>query len=356
MKRENLLIWAAGLVVGLFAVILVVFGNPLNMGFCIACFERDIAGALGLHRAAVVQYLRPEIIGIVLGALCAALCFGEFRPEGGSSPATRFILGMFVMIGALVFLGCPLRMILRLAGGDLNAVIALIGFICGITLGVVFLKMGYNLGRSQEQRKVDGWMLPGIMIALLLLLLFKPVFNPEAGGPIFFSKEGPGAQHAIIILSLIAGLLGGFLAQRARLCLAGGIRDLILIGDSYLVQGFIAIFIVTLIGNLAIGKFNLGFVDQPIAHPEHVWNFLGMMLLGLGSILLGGCPLRQLVLAGGGNTDSALAVLGMIIGAAISHNFMLAASPKGVTIYGKIAVILGLIIACAIGLLNRERY
>ena len=50
------------------------------------------------------------------GALASALFAKEFRAQGGSSPATRFLLGMFVMIGALVFLGCPLRMILRLAG------------------------------------------------------------------------------------------------------------------------------------------------------------------------------------------------------------------------------------------------
>ena len=42
------------------------------MGMCIACFIRDIAGALGLHRAAVAQYIRPEIIGIVLVQLDGA--------------------------------------------------------------------------------------------------------------------------------------------------------------------------------------------------------------------------------------------------------------------------------------------
>jgi hypothetical protein len=49
------------------------------MGICVARFEWDIAGALGLHRAAVVQCIRPEIIGFVLGALVAAYVFGEFR-------------------------------------------------------------------------------------------------------------------------------------------------------------------------------------------------------------------------------------------------------------------------------------
>ena len=63
----------AGSVVGLAAIILTALGNPKNMGFCIACFVRDISGALKLHSAAVVQYMRPEVIGIVLGFFIISL-------------------------------------------------------------------------------------------------------------------------------------------------------------------------------------------------------------------------------------------------------------------------------------------
>ena len=66
---------SVGAFIGVFAPLLQKWGNPGNMGICVACFERDIAGALGLHRADVVQYLRPEIIGFVLGALIAAYLF-----------------------------------------------------------------------------------------------------------------------------------------------------------------------------------------------------------------------------------------------------------------------------------------
>lgn len=109
----------AGLVLGVIAALLVKFGNPGNMGFCVACFTRDIAGAFGLHRAAIVQYLRPEIAGFILGAFASALAFSEYRPRGGSSPMVRFALGFFAMIGALVFLGCPWRAtcVLRAATG-----------------------------------------------------------------------------------------------------------------------------------------------------------------------------------------------------------------------------------------------
>ena len=93
-NKKTLWMLLTGLLIGAIAVVLVAFGNPVNMGFCIACFLRDTAGGLGLHRAAVVQYIRPEIIGLVLGALIMALAGKEFKVQGGSSPVTRFVLGL----------------------------------------------------------------------------------------------------------------------------------------------------------------------------------------------------------------------------------------------------------------------
>ena len=55
MKKVNWIVVIAGALVGLAAVLLTALGNPANMGFCIACFLRDIAGACGLHGAAKVQ-------------------------------------------------------------------------------------------------------------------------------------------------------------------------------------------------------------------------------------------------------------------------------------------------------------
>ncbi len=286
-KKETPVIIGAGVIIGIIAVALVYFGNPANMGFCIACFLRDTTGALGFHSAAAVQYIRPEIVGLVLGSCILALATKEFKPRGGSAPVTRFVIGMFVMIGCLMFLGCPFRMILRLAGGDFNAIFGLIGFIAGI--------------------------------------------------------------------SLIAGLLVGAMAQRTRLCMVGGIRDVVLFGEWKLLLGFIAILVSALIGNMVLGYFNPGFAGQPIAHTDGLWNALGMALAGFGCVLLGGCPLRQLVLAGEGNTDSAITVLGLMAGAAVAHNFGLASSGEGPTANGKIAVVIGFIVLIVIAAVNSMR-
>jgi YedE family putative selenium metabolism protein len=144
--------------------------------------------------------------------------------------------------------------------------------------------------------------------------------------------------------------------------MAGGIRDSIMFKDFKLLYGFIAIFVVTLIGNLIMGKFNLGFQSQPVAHSAHIWNFLGMVIVGWGSVLLGGCPLRQLILAGSGNGDSAVTVFGMMAGAAIAHNFGLAGSADsvvdgvytvgGIKTNGQIAVYIALAALLVISLVH----
>ena len=346
--RERLLIILSGLVVGAVAVVLVVFGNPANMGFCIACFLRDIAGGVGLHQAAPVQYIRPEIIGLVLGAMAAALAGREFKVRGGSSPMIRFVLGFCVMVGALMFLGCPLRMVIRLGGGDGNAVVGLVGFVAGIFAGTLFLRNGFTLKKSQPQPRVEGALMPAVAVALLVLVCAAPAF-------LFFSESGPGSLRAPLLLALAAGLVVGALAQRSRLCMVGGIRDAMMFRDWHLLMGFVAIFAAVLAGNLITGAFHPGFAGQPVAHTDGVWNFLGMALVGLGSVMLGGCPLRQLILAGSGNSDASMAVLGMVAGAAFCHNFGLASSGDGPTLNGKVAVIIGLAVAALLGGLNLNR-
>ena len=347
MKKEKPMIIIAGLIIGVIASLLVFFGNPANMGFCIACFLRDTSGALGLHSAGAVQYIRPEIIGLVLGSFLLAVFRKEFAPRGGSSPMTRFILGFFVMIGCLMFLGCPFRMILRLAGGDLNAIFGLVGFAAGILCGVFFLNRGYSLKRTYKLPKTEGILFPAVQAVFLALLVAAPAF-------IRFSEEGagPGAKHAAVIISLAAGLIVGALAQNTRLCMVGGIRDVVLFGEYKLLFGFVAVCAAALICNLVLGKFNPGFAGQPVAHTDGLWNALGMLLCGFGCVLLGGCPLRQLVLSGEGNTDSAVTVIGLMVGAAFAHNFGLASSGEGPTANGKIAVIIGIVVVTVIACIN----
>lgn len=349
MKKQRFLVILTGAVIGAAAVALTAFGNPGNMGFCIACFLRDIAGAWKLHSAGAVQYFRPEIVGLVLGSLLISLLTKEFKPRGGSSPVTRFVLGMLVMIGALMFLGCPLRMMLRIGGGDINALVGLVGFAAGIFIGTLFLKKGFSLKRSYDLNAAEGLLFPVLLAVLFVVFLVKSELfaSSEAGA-------GPGAMRAAVAISLGIGLLVGALSQKARFCTVAATRDAILFGDFQMLFGFLAVIIVCALGNLLLGKFNFSLEGQPVAHTDWLWNMLGMLLVGWGSVLLGGCPLRQLILSGEGSADASVTVLGYIAGAAFCHNFGLASSAKGPTLNGQIAVVVSLVLVLVIGLMNTK--
>lgn len=349
----------SGVVIGLLVMLLAMSGNPANMAICVACFIRDAAGALKLHTAAPVQYFRPEIVGFVCGSFLISMATKEYRSTAGSAPMVRFLLGAVMMIGALVFLGCPLRMVLRMSAGDLNAYVALIGFAGGVATGSCFLKKGFSLGRAYETKSLSGAVLPVLLAALLVIGV--------ATGAYAASTEGPGSKHALLLLALVVALVIGALAQKSRMCFAGSIRDVILMKNFDLLSIIAALFVVMTVYNIATGNFHLSFSGQPIAHSQHLWNILGMYVVGFAAVLAGGCPLRQLILAGQGSSDSAVTFLGMLLGAAFAHNFNLvgsaakaatatdAAVPGGPAMPGKIAVIVCIVLLFVIAATNLRR-
>jgi YedE family putative selenium metabolism protein len=164
-----------------------------------------------------------------------------------------------------------------------------------------------------------------------------------------------------LVVALAIGLLVGFMAQRTRLCSVGAWRDIFMVRDFHLFSGIAAFFIAALVTNYIAGNFGTGgiyhwgFAEQPVSHTDHIWNFFGMGLLGLAATQIGGCPLRNLVLSGEGDTDAAVTVFGYIMGAAVAHNFLLASSGKGVGTWGPVAVIVGWVFCIVIGFLMMER-
>ncbi|EFR48749.1 hypothetical protein HCMG_00922 [Helicobacter canadensis MIT 98-5491] len=350
----RLAIWPilAGIALGVIAPLLVSLGNPGNMGVCAACFTRDIAGGLNLHQASIVQYIRPEIIGLVIGALVASFVFGEFRPRAGSAPVVRFMLGVFAMIGALVFLGCPWRMWLRFSAGDFTAIAGIFGLVCGILIGIFFLKRGFSLGRSYATSKIVGFIFPLFVIGLFGLLIWGML---DAEAPVKFSQKGPGSQHAPLVISLIAGLFLGAIFQKSRFCMIAAVRDSVLLKDTHILQGVIALVVAAFLTNLALGYFNPGFSGQPIAHNDWVWNFLGMLLSGFAFSLAGGCPGRQLVLSGEGDSDAGVFVFGLLMGAAFAHNFGLASSANGIGVNAPVAVFVGIAFCLLVAIFAKER-
>ncbi len=401
----------AGLLIGAVAAWLVSQGNPGNMGLCIACFLRDITGFFvgGVTSQGSVAYIRPEIIGTILGAMGAALFTREFRSRGGSQPLLRFVLGFVFMGGALIFLGCTVRAWLRLGGGDLTALWGVLGIVAGVLVGIVFLKRGFNLGRARAVARPLGWILPAFAIVLFAFALVtafgtKPEFatqtkanafatgdkppavylktdgvpsqvlRPEGGafaadgsivaqdGSVVTSAESvgkakpqPGGKRALIWISLAAGLAIGVVAQRSRFCSIGGIRDAILVRRFDLLFGVIGLLAGSTVVNLVMGQYNLGFADQPVAHNDALGSFAAMTVATLAAMLLGGCPFRQVVMGSEGDVDATSAVAGMLVAAGVMHWASLASSARGLAPNAWLATGVMAAVVLAVGVFGSRR-
>ncbi|EET79162.1 putative selenium metabolism protein, YedE family [Campylobacter showae] len=342
----------SGAALGALGALLVYFGNPGNMGVCAACFLRDTAGALGFHRAGVVQYVRPEIIGLILGGFLASVLWTkEFSATTGSSPFVRFFLGFFAMIGCLVFLGCPWRAFLRLGGGDMTAIAGVIGIFAGVCAGVFFKKLGYGLTHETKTQAAIG-VLPTVM-GILLLAALAFGLNLGENGALFSSAKGPGSMHAPILISLGFSIVVGALMHKSKFCSVGAFGRLFK-KDFSMFTGIISIVVFASIVNLALGQYKFGFEGQPIAHNDVLWNFLSMTLAGLCFSLSEGCPGKHLVQMGTGNLSSVIFVIGMAAGAAVAHNFLLASSPSAITAAAPWAVAIGFVFAVYVGFFHKK--
>jgi len=331
------------------AVGLVALGNPPATGLCASCFMVNVAGALGLHGSAAKSFLRPELPAVALGAFFAAAGTREFKVRGGSSPLFRLAGGVFLILACEVFIGCPIKALLRAAGGGAAAAAGLAGLFAGTFLGSAFLADGFAPAPPRPLPEAAGLVLPGAAFFLLLA---------GSGSGLLFaaaSPEGAQVHHAPFAASALAGLFFGAVGQRSRFCVTGSVRTALLSGDLRELAGTGAFLGVAFLLNLASGDFFPTVAFEPGAHADLAWAFLAMAVVGFGAILLSGCPFRQIVTAASGDLDAVAGVAGMMAGAALSVRLGIGSSPAGVTAAGKFAVLAGAVFFLAAALLKRRR-
>ena len=140
---------------------------------------------------------------------------------------------------------------------------------------------------------------------------------------------------AVPIVTLLLGLLIGWLGQRSGFCSVGGFRDFFMFKHTRLLYGYLA-----LIGGAFVG-YLVFWLITPSAFENFFWLIgKGLMpvpgasanltvvayivlavisgiAVGIIGVLLGGCPLRQVVMTSEGNIKSLCFVIGMCIGAVV---------------------------------------
>jgi len=126
------------------------------------------------------------------------------------------------------------------------------------------------------------------------------------------------------VASLVVGLVIGFVGQRSRMCFIAGIRDFIIVRDTFLLKGLIAFGLVAWIAfpmSALVGGEFVGDFGRPVMQTV-LLAVVGGFGVGYVSVLSNGCPFRQHVLAGQGTVSSMIYLAGFFSGAVVFHTWV----------------------------------
>jgi len=141
------------------------------------------------------------------------------------------------------------------------------------------------------------------------------------------------AIYAVPLVTLLIGLLIGYLGQRSGFCSIGAFRDYFLFRHTRLLSGYLALIGASFAGYLlfwfltprAMEHFFWAFSSNPLTPvpgapaglvPAAYLIFAAIpgFLVGFICVVLGGCPFRQAVMASEGSYLGAFFVIGMSVG------------------------------------------
>jgi hypothetical protein len=124
------------------------------------------------------------------------------------------------------------------------------------------------------------------------------------------------------VVTLVIGLILGYMGQRSRFCTISGIRDFYLVKDAYRLKGLIGIIIGGILGFSIFGLIGGDFpgfpllsdginVEPPLLIPIMIFGAFGMAFF---STISEGCPFRQHIMFGEGRMSGILYIGGLVIG------------------------------------------
>lgn len=126
------------------------------------------------------------------------------------------------------------------------------------------------------------------------------------------------AYAVIIPLSLLLGVVAGFIMHRSDYCLAGMFRDFFLFRQTFMLRQFGLLAVTSMV--LFEGARHMGLLPLypfPLFGSPSLANVAGGVAFGMGMVLAGGCVVGTLYKMGSGSFLSVLAFVGLIAGSTL---------------------------------------
>ena len=122
-----------------------------------------------------------------------------------------------------------------------------------------------------------------------------------------------------VTVTLIVGILIGYLGQRSRFCIVSGIRDSYLVRNFHRIRGLLGLIIGAVLGFTIFKLVGGDIPDFPapiqIGSTGYlIATIIGGLGMGFFSVLAEGCPFRQHVMAAEGRQSPVFYLIGFYLG------------------------------------------
>ena len=319
--------WIGSIILAMLSINLFMISSPWGSSGGLLNWGQNLFNAIGLSLensaptgvTSLFDYKYAVLsLVLIIGALGSALLGKEFaiRIAPGGELAKGLFGGFLMGFGCIIGMGCTIgNFFSGWAALSAGAIIFVIGLAIGVFFAVKYLlwemekhpKMSSGKSSIFLQAKTKGTSLQPLagLIIIIIGLALAFTFN-----------------DTILFAFALIGLFIGIILQRSRWCIVRALREPFMTGDAEPAVAIIAGLIIGLLGFTIIKIMGIGGELTMVGSNFWMPAIIGGIIFGFGMTIAGGCTVGSSWRAGEGHVKLWLALVGIIIAAPLTAEYI----------------------------------
>ena len=317
--------WIGSIILAVLSINLFMIASPWGSSGGILNWGQNLFSGLGLSLensapiAGILEYRYAVLsILVIVGALASALLGKEFaiRIAPGGELFKGLLGGILMGMGCIIGMGCTIgNFFSGWAALSAGAIIFVIGLAIGVFFAVKYLlwemenhpKMSSGKSSTFLQAKTKGTSLQPLagLIVVIIGLTLAFTFN----------------DFTLFAFASI-GLFIGIVLQRSRWCIVRALREPFMTGDAEPAVAIIAGLLVGILGFTVIKIMGIGSETTMVGSNFWMPGIIGGIIFGFGMTIAGGCTVGSSWRAGEGHVKLWLALVGIIVAAPLTAEYI----------------------------------
>ena len=317
--------WAGSIILAMLSISLFMISSPWGSSGGLLNWGQNLFSGLGLSLensvpiTTILEYKYAVLsILVIIGALASALLGKEFaiRVAPGGELAKGLFGGILMGVGCIIGMGCTIgNFFSGWAALSAGAIIFVMGLAIGVFFAIKYLlwemekypKMSTGKSSTFLQAKTKGTSLQPLagLVIIIIGLALAFTFN-----------------DVILFGFALIGLFIGIVLQRSRWCIVRALREPFMTGDAEPAVAIIAGLLIGLLGFIVIKIMGIGSELTMVGSNFWMPGIIGGIIFGFGMTIAGGCTVGASWRAGEGHVKLWLALIGIIITAPLTLEYI----------------------------------